>query len=81
MIMPSGRLVSVGHPKGYPAGSCVDRLPSSGKQPNGFSRTATKFTLCVLGRYGLRDHGPAGPTLAPQIRFLYIASRLCSTFP
>jgi hypothetical protein len=42
-------------------------------------RATTEFTLCVLDRYGLRDHWPARPTLTPQIRFLYIASRICST--
>jgi hypothetical protein len=46
-----------------------------------FPRVTTESTLCVLDRYGLRDHWPAGPTLTPQIRFLYIASRFCSTFP
>src|SRR5258707_2870245 len=37
-----------------------------------FPRATTRFTLCVLDRYGLLDHWPARPTLAPQIRFLYI---------
>ncbi len=46
-----------------------------------FPRTTTEFTLCVLDRYGLRDHWPARPTLTPQIRFLYIGSRFCSTLP
>src|SRR5438046_8624690 len=40
-----------------------------------FPRATTGFTLCVLDRYGLRDHWPARPTLTPQIRFLYIGSR------
>jgi len=40
-----------------------------------------EFTLCVLDRYGLRDHWPARPTLTLQIRFLYIGSRFCSTLP
>jgi hypothetical protein len=31
--------------------------------------------------YGLRDHWPARPTLTPQIQFLYIGSRICSTLP
>src|ERR1700757_4213983 len=44
-------------------------------------RATTGFTLCVLDRYGLRDHLPARPTLTPQIRFLYIGSRVCSTLP
>ncbi len=46
-----------------------------------FLRATTGFTLCVLDRYGLRDHGPARPTLTPQIRFLYIGSRFCSALP
>jgi hypothetical protein len=46
-----------------------------------FPRATTEFTLCVLDRYGLRDHWPARPTLTPQIRFLYIGSRFCSTLP
>ena len=46
-----------------------------------FLRAATEFTLCVLDRYGLRDHMLACPTLTPQIRFLYIGSRICSTLP
>ena len=46
-----------------------------------FPRATTEFTLCVLDRYGLRDHSPARPTLTPQIRFLYIGSRFCSTLP
>jgi hypothetical protein len=46
-----------------------------------FLRATTEFTLCVLDRYGLRDHWPARPTLTPQIRFLYIGSRICSTLP
>src|SRR5258708_39560359 len=46
-----------------------------------FPRATTGFTLCVLDRYGLRDHWPARPTLTPQIRFLYIGSRFCSTLP
>jgi hypothetical protein len=46
-----------------------------------FLRATTGFTLCVLDRYGLRDHWPARPTLTPQIRFLYIGSRICSTLP
>jgi hypothetical protein len=44
-------------------------------------RATTEFTLCVLDSYGLRDHWPARPTLTPQIRFLYIGSRFCSTLP
>ena len=44
-------------------------------------RTTTEFTPCVLDRYGLCDHLPARPTLTPQIRFLYIGSRTCSTLP
>src|SRR5579859_110224 len=44
-------------------------------------RATTEFTLCVFDRYGLRDHLPARPTLTPQIRFLYIGSRICSTLP
>jgi hypothetical protein len=46
-----------------------------------FPRATTEFTLCVLDSYGLRDHWPARPTLTPQIRFLYIGSRFCSTLP
>src|SRR5258708_29523597 len=46
-----------------------------------FPRATTEFMLCVLDRYGLRDHWPARPTLTPQIRFLYIGSRFCSTLP
>src|SRR5215471_7753769 len=46
-----------------------------------FLRATTEFTLCVLARYGLRDHWPARPTLTPPIRFLYIGSRICSTLP
>src|SRR6202162_1681455 len=46
-----------------------------------FPRATTEFTLCVLDRYGLRDHWPARPTLTPQIRFLYLGSRFCSTLP
>jgi len=46
-----------------------------------FPRATTEFTLCVLDRYGLRDHWPARPTLTPQIRFLYIGSRVCSALP
>ena len=46
-----------------------------------FPRATTEFTLCVLDRYGLRGHWPARPTLTPQIRFLYIGSRFCSTLP
>src|ERR1700688_2513898 len=46
-----------------------------------FPRATTEFTLCVLDRYGHRDHWPARPTLTPQIRFLYIGSRFCSTLP
>src|ERR1700681_4038663 len=46
-----------------------------------FPRATTEFTLCVLDRYGLRDHWPARPTLTPPIRFLYIGSRFCSTLP
>src|SRR5258705_6770687 len=46
-----------------------------------FPRATTEFSLCVLDRYGLRDHWPARPTLTPQIRFLYIGSRFCSTLP
>src|SRR6202162_5528679 len=46
-----------------------------------FPRATTEFTLCVLDRYGLRDHWPARPTLTPLIRFLYIGSRFCSTLP
>jgi len=48
---------------------------------DGFPRATTEFTLCVLDRYGLRGHWPARPTLTPQIRFLYIGSRFCSTLP
>ena len=44
-------------------------------------RATTEFTSCVFDRYGLRDHLPAPPTLTPQIRFLYIGSRICSTLP
>ena len=40
---------------------------------DGFPRATTEFTLCVLDRYGLRNHWPTRPTLTPQIRFLYIA--------
>src|SRR5947208_17105741 len=39
----------------------------------------TSFTLCAFDGYGLRDHMPARPALTPQIRFLYIGSRVCST--
>src|SRR5258705_13407967 len=46
-----------------------------------FQRATTEFTLCVVDRNGLRDHWPARPTLTPQIRFLYIGSRFCSTLP
>ena len=46
-----------------------------------FPRATTEFTFCVLDRYGLRGHWPARPTLAPQIRLLYIGSRFCSTLP
>src|SRR5215831_19458311 len=46
-----------------------------------FLRATTEFTLCVLDRYGLRDHLPARPPLTPPIRFLYIGSRICSALP
>src|SRR4051812_34658965 len=46
-----------------------------------FRRTTAGFTLCVLDGYGLRGHMPARPTLAPQIRFLYISPRLCLALP
>ena len=42
-------------------------------------RATTEFTPCAFDRYGLRDHVPARPTLTPQIQFLYIGSRICST--
>src|SRR5947209_15647948 len=46
-----------------------------------FPRSTTEFTLCALDRNGLCDPWPARPTLTPQIRFLYIGSRFCSTLP
>ena len=42
-------------------------------------RATTEFTFYAFDRHGLRDHLPARPTLTPQIRFLYIGTRICST--
>src|SRR6266480_55611 len=41
-------------------------------------RPSAGFTTTELDGYGLRDHLPARPHRRPQIRFLYIGSRLCS---
>ena len=42
-------------------------------------RTTAEFTFCALDGSGLRCLLPARPTLTPQIRFLYVGSRVCST--
>ena len=41
-------------------------------------RTTAEFTFCVLDGCGLRCQLPARPTRTPQIRFLYVGSRVCS---
>ena len=48
-----------------------DRLP----------RTVAGFTLRALDGYGLYSGWPVRPALTPQIRFLYIDSRVCSPLP
>jgi len=58
-----------------------DMRPGAGQTSRGkfdrCRRTAAGFTLCVLDGYGLGGLVPAGPTLTPQIRFLFIGPRLC----
>ncbi len=44
-------------------------------------RTTAGFTSYAFDGYGLCDHTPARPALAPHIRFLFIGSRLCSALP
>src|ERR1700676_745497 len=44
-----------------------------------FRAPLPEFTLGALDGYGLRGELPVRPTLTPQIRFLYIRSRVCST--
>ncbi len=44
-------------------------------------RAIAGSTLPVLDGYGLGRARPAGPTLAPHIRFLFIDSRFCYTLP
>lgn len=41
-------------------------------------RTTAEFTFRAFDGSGLRCHMPARPTLTPQIRFLYVGSRVCS---
>src|ERR1035437_5573040 len=42
---------------------------------------AAESTFCAFDGNGLRETGPARPTLTPSIRFLSIGSHVCSTLP
>src|SRR5258708_7683842 len=64
----------------------LSRVVTTGRQiswgnSSRLRRAIAGSTLPVLDGYGLCRARPAGPTLTPPIRFLFIDSRFCYTLP
>src|SRR5207302_10600441 len=64
----------------------LSRVVTTGRQiswgnTSRLRRAIAGSTLPVLDGYGLGRARPAGPTLAPHIRFLFIDSRFCYMLP